>query len=225
MLSYYEIFAFASAAGANEFSGMTPPSPVSLPAGLAASFDTIRPLGAGGMGAVWLVGDRFLDRLVALKVLHADQSGPEERERFLREARTSARLEHPHIIDVYRTDETDGVVWFSMRDLAERDARPQDHGLGELLCPRQHGGETRQHAKVPVFSAAPLIAAAGAAVLGSAAVMIWYRWLFCGALRETYEELGGLLKSVEQQLIQQRHFSGERGVLSSATGTTLSVPR
>ena len=94
---------------------MTPTSPAPLPAGLAASFDTVRPLGAGGMGAVWLVRDRFLDRLVALKVLHADQSGPEERERFLREARTSARLEHPHIIDVYRADETDGVVWFSMR--------------------------------------------------------------------------------------------------------------
>jgi aminoglycoside phosphotransferase (APT) family kinase protein len=67
------------------------------------------------MGAVWLVRDRFLDRLVALKVLLAEQATPEERERFLREARTSARLEHPHIIDVYRADETDGVVWFTMR--------------------------------------------------------------------------------------------------------------
>lgn len=86
-----------------------------LPEGLAASFDLVRPLGAGGMGAVWLVRDRFLDRLVALKVLHPEQSGAEQRERFLREARTSARLEHPHIIDVYRADETDGVVWFSMR--------------------------------------------------------------------------------------------------------------
>lgn len=64
---------------------------------------------------MWLVRDRFLDRLVALKVLHEEQSGAEHKERFLREARTSARLEHPHIIDVYRADETDGVVWFSMR--------------------------------------------------------------------------------------------------------------
>ncbi|WP_396221453.1 serine/threonine-protein kinase [Gemmatimonas sp.] len=94
---------------------MTLPSPAPLPAGLSAVFDTVRPLGAGGMGVVWLVRDRFLDRLVALKVLQADRSGPEERERFLREARTSARLEHPNIINVYRADETDGVVWFSMR--------------------------------------------------------------------------------------------------------------
>jgi len=67
------------------------------------------------MGAVWLVRDRFLDRLVALKVLLAEQASSDERERFLREARTSARLEHPHIIEVYRADETGGVVWFSMR--------------------------------------------------------------------------------------------------------------
>lgn len=94
---------------------MTPPSSNPLPAGLAASFDTVRLLGTGGMGAVWLVRDRFLDRLVALKVLQSQYTDADMRERFLREARTSARLEHPHIIDVYRADETDGVVWFSMR--------------------------------------------------------------------------------------------------------------
>lgn len=78
-------------------------------------FEVIRPLGMGGMGAVWLVRDRMLDRDVALKVLLAEHTGPDMRERFLREARTSARLEHPHIIDVYRADETHGTVWFTMR--------------------------------------------------------------------------------------------------------------
>ena len=43
------------------------------------------------------------------------RASAERRERFLREARTSARLEHPHIIDVFRADETDGTVWFTMR--------------------------------------------------------------------------------------------------------------
>jgi hypothetical protein len=86
-----------------------------LPPGLQQDFDVIRPLGAGGMGAVWLVRDRFLDRPVALKVLIDEIVSLEQRERFLLEARTSARLEHPHIIDVYRADETDGTVWFTMR--------------------------------------------------------------------------------------------------------------
>ncbi len=91
-----------------------PDAPPLAPA-LRDLFDIIRPLGVGGMGAVWLVRDRFLDRSVALKVLRDDQAAPDEQERFLREARTSAKLEHPHIIDVYRADETDGIVWFTMR--------------------------------------------------------------------------------------------------------------
>jgi len=89
------------------------PPPLAKP--ITEMFDVIRPLGMGGMGAVWLVRDRFLDRDVALKVLLAEHTAPEMRERFLREARTSARLEHPHIIDVYRADETHGSVWFTMR--------------------------------------------------------------------------------------------------------------
>ncbi len=92
----------------------TPPASP-LPPGLADSFETVRLLGTGGMGAVWLVRDRFLDRFVALKLLLASDADADQRERFLREARTSARLEHPNIIEVYRADETDGVVWFSMR--------------------------------------------------------------------------------------------------------------
>jgi serine/threonine protein kinase len=86
-----------------------------LPPAIEEMFDVIRPLGQGGMGAVWLVRDRFLEREVALKVLLDEHTGFEMRERFLREARTSARLEHPHIIDVYRADETEGSVWFTMR--------------------------------------------------------------------------------------------------------------
>jgi eukaryotic-like serine/threonine-protein kinase len=121
---------------------MTTRSPSPLPPGLTDSFETVRLLGTGGMGAVWLVRDRFLDRLVALKVLQADHADVDMRERFLREARTSARLEHPHIIDVYRADDTDGVVWFTMRfvngeslgdRLRDRGALPMREALRVLL--------------------------------------------------------------------------------------------
>jgi tRNA A-37 threonylcarbamoyl transferase component Bud32 len=91
------------------------PVSLPLPAPLLEDFEVVRSLGAGGMGAVWLVRDRFLDRLIALKVLRDHDVTAELRERFLLEARTSARLEHPHIIDVYRADETEGTVWFTMR--------------------------------------------------------------------------------------------------------------
>ncbi len=117
---------------------LSAPTATPLPPGLADSFDVVRLLGVGGMGAVWLVRDRFLDRLVALKVLLEEHASPENRERFLREARTSARLEHPHIIDVYRADETHGVVWFTMRfiDGDSLGARIRDRGpvpVGEAV--------------------------------------------------------------------------------------------
>jgi hypothetical protein len=85
-----------------------------FPTVLAPQFDVVRPLGAGGMGAVWLVRDRMLDRLVALKVLLTGAGGEAERERFLREARTAARLVHPHVVPIFRADETDGTTWFTM---------------------------------------------------------------------------------------------------------------
>ncbi len=120
------------------FSAMDSPKPSPLPHGLASSFETVRLLGAGGMGAVWLVRDLFLDRFVALKVLLAGDANAEQRERFLREARTSARLEHPHIIEVYRADETDGVVWFSMRyingeSLGDRIREKRTLAVSEIL--------------------------------------------------------------------------------------------
>ncbi len=93
---------------------MATDTPPAFPEELAAHFELVRPLGAGGMGAVWLVRDRMLDRLVALKVLLAERSGAAERERFLREARTAAKLVHPNIVPIFRADESGGAVWFSM---------------------------------------------------------------------------------------------------------------
>lgn len=65
-------------------------------------FDVERPLGSGGMGAVYVGHDRSLDRRVAIKVLPHDlaESG-ELQERFLREARAQARLNSPHVAHIY----------------------------------------------------------------------------------------------------------------------------
>src|SRR6201997_2013076 len=71
-------------------------------------------IGAGGMGEVYRARDTRLDRVVAIKVLPthlADE--PERRERFEREARTIASLNHPHICvlhDIGRQDGTDYLV-------------------------------------------------------------------------------------------------------------------
>jgi eukaryotic-like serine/threonine-protein kinase len=74
-----------------------------------------RLLGRGGMGAVYLAHELALDRDVAIKVLPPEQaSTPQLRERFKREARTAARLTHPHIVPLHTFGEVSGLVYFVM---------------------------------------------------------------------------------------------------------------
>jgi hypothetical protein len=112
-----------------------------LTASLAAEFQFLRLLGVGGMGAVFLMREIALKRLVAVKVLApslaADASA---RARFTREARAAAALSHPNVVRVYAVGETAGLKlpyivmqyvegpsladWMGQRPRAsERDAR------------------------------------------------------------------------------------------------------
>ena len=88
--------------------------PTRLQASLADRYRIERELGRGGMATVFLAQDLRHDRPVALKVLHpalAQLLGPE---RFLREIRLSARLQHPHILVVHDSGDADGQFWFTM---------------------------------------------------------------------------------------------------------------
>jgi tRNA A-37 threonylcarbamoyl transferase component Bud32 len=72
-------------------------------------------LGQGGMGAVYKARQRGLDRLVALKILPAEAArDPAFAERFGREARALARLNHPHIVTVYDYGQANGLYYFVM---------------------------------------------------------------------------------------------------------------
>ena len=71
-------------------------------------------IGAGGMGKVYRGFDQRLDRPVALKHIRADTSSTSARERFRREARSVARLNHPSIVQVYDWVETDEGDWLIM---------------------------------------------------------------------------------------------------------------
>ena len=72
-------------------------------------------LGRGGMGIVYKARQPELDRLVALKILPQESSGgPQFAERFTREARALARLNHPNIVGVYEFGERDGLFYFVM---------------------------------------------------------------------------------------------------------------
>ncbi len=71
-------------------------------------YQVIQPLGAGGMGAVFLGHDCMLDRRVALKFIAGAAPDPTSRVQFLQEARALARLHHPNVVGVYRIGEVDG---------------------------------------------------------------------------------------------------------------------
>ena len=83
---------------------------------LKVEYELIKELGRGGMATVYRARDKQLDREVAIKVLPFALSFDKDFvERFQREARTAARLEHPHIIPVYRVGESDRVTYFVMK--------------------------------------------------------------------------------------------------------------
>jgi serine/threonine protein kinase/cytochrome c-type biogenesis protein CcmH/NrfG len=72
-------------------------------------------LGSGGMGDVYLARDLKLDREVALKVLPPDMAAnPQRLQRFEREAKTVATLNHPNIVTLFSVEEADGVRFLTM---------------------------------------------------------------------------------------------------------------
>jgi serine/threonine-protein kinase len=82
--------------------------------GLRDRYALERELGRGGMATVWLAADLKHDRPVALKLLHPELAASLGPERFQREIRLAARLQHPHVLTVLDSGETGGRLWFTM---------------------------------------------------------------------------------------------------------------
>src|SRR5919202_7074113 len=85
-----------------------------LEAGLAGRYVVERELGRGGMATVYLAQDLRHERPVALQVLHPELAGALGPQRFQREIRLAARLQHPHILTVLDSGEAAGQLWFTM---------------------------------------------------------------------------------------------------------------
>ena len=81
---------------------------------LAERYRIQRELGRGGMATVYLAQDLRHERPVALKLLHPDLAASLGADRFLREIKLAARLQHPHILSVHDSGEAGGRLWFSM---------------------------------------------------------------------------------------------------------------
>src|SRR5690242_16542644 len=85
-----------------------------LQAALGDRYRLERELGRGGMATVYLAQDLRHDRPVALKVMHPELAASVGPERFQREIRTTARLQHPHILPVLDSGEAAGQLWYTM---------------------------------------------------------------------------------------------------------------
>jgi serine/threonine protein kinase/Tol biopolymer transport system component len=89
-----------------------------LPGRRLGPYEILSGIGAGGMGEVYKARDTRLDRIVAIKVLPTHLADkPDLRERFEREARTIASLNHPHICTLYDTGRQDGIDYLVMEYL------------------------------------------------------------------------------------------------------------
>ncbi|HEY3033774.1 MAG TPA: serine/threonine-protein kinase, partial [Streptosporangiaceae bacterium] len=89
-----------------------------------AGYRILGPIGRGGMGVVYRAEEPALGRLVALKVLAPALAAHEEfRQRFLREMRLAASIEHPNILPIYRAGEDRGLLYLAMRYVDAHDLR------------------------------------------------------------------------------------------------------
>lgn len=81
---------------------------------LGTQYEILRLLGQGGVGTVYLARERLLERLVAIKVLRSEFVSVDTKERFVREARTAAKLMHAHIVPLYSFGQAGDTLFYIM---------------------------------------------------------------------------------------------------------------
>jgi predicted Ser/Thr protein kinase len=98
------------------------------PGSVVGNYTVEEQIGRGGMGVVYRARDVRLGRQVALKLLSAEMASDVQfRERFLRESRAAASIDHPNVLPIYEAAEVDGELFIAMRYVEGED-------LGELLA-------------------------------------------------------------------------------------------
>lgn len=102
---------------------------------LAQSYTIDRELGRGGMATVYLAQDSKHERVVAIKVLHPDLAASLGPDRFLREIKLAARLNHPHILPLFDSGVADGLLYYVMPYVEGESLRERLDRDGQLPIP------------------------------------------------------------------------------------------
>jgi serine/threonine-protein kinase len=101
-------------------------------------YQLVEKLGQGGMGIVYRAFDTLLQRVVALKVISGNlETGPEQRERFFREARAAGQLSHRNIITIHDLGEVDGQPYLAMEYLQGEDLQRRLAGPDRMSVARK----------------------------------------------------------------------------------------
>jgi serine/threonine protein kinase/Flp pilus assembly protein TadD len=101
-----------------------------LPGAKISHYSIVERIGAGGMGEVFLAEDTLLQRMVALKFLAPSYlSDTAFRDRFIREARAAAKLNHPNVVTIYEVGDDKGVPFLAMEYVSGK-------SIGELIKSR-----------------------------------------------------------------------------------------
>ncbi len=122
-----------------------------LAAALSGRYRIERKLGAGGMATVYLAFDEKHDRKVAIKVLKPELAAVIGAERFLAEIKTTANLQHPHILALFDSGQVEGTVFYVMpfvdgESLRDRLEREKQLPIEDALLIAREVGDALQYA-------------------------------------------------------------------------------
>ncbi len=130
---------FCQVCGLSASGEQTAPLPTLLQVlrqGTLGEYEILREIGQGGMATVFLAHEIALDRKVAIKVMSPQfVHGVDMIERFKREARTAAGLNHPHIIPIYAVRESQQLLFFVMKNISGRSLDAILRDVGPLPFP------------------------------------------------------------------------------------------
>ena len=185
--------------------------------GLSGSYALERELGRGGMATVFLARDLKHERPVALKVLHPELAATLGPDRFQREIRMAARLQHPHILTVLDSGEAGGPggrLWFTMpyvegESLRERIRRERQLPVEDALRIAREAGYTavisHRSGETEDTTIADLAVATGAGQIKTGAPSRSDRVAKYNRLLRIEEELGSSAEFPGLQAFVQRH--------------------